>query len=200
MKGIFIVLDGPDATGTSTHAALLARRLEAAGQLVLLTAEPTGGPVGRRIREFLKMRPSTGAVTDPLELQMLFTEDRAWHVKNVIEPALAEGKTVICDRYSPSTIIYAEAQGLDSMELKELNNKFLRPTCTIFTLPPVEIALTRLAKRASKEVFERDDFQRKIHAGYTAFATADPSIHVIDTSGAKEETSEKIWGIVRAFL
>lgn len=195
MQGIFIVLDGPDATGTSTHAALLAERLQKEGYPVLLTSEPTNGPMGARIREYLKN--GTG---DPMTLQRLFTADRAWHVEHVIEPALGNGKCVVCDRYSPSTIIYAEAQGLDSTKLKKLNNKFPRPDCLLFTLPSLNIALGRLAKRTSKEVFEREDFQRKVHAGYAAFAAADPSIHVIDTAGPKEETAEKIWSIVSVLL
>ena len=195
MPGTFIVLDGPDATGTSTHARLLAERLHSEGHDVLLTSEPTDGPVGKQIRQYL----STGEA-DPLELQMLFTEDRAWHVEHVIAPALAEGKIVICDRYSPSTIVYAGAQGLPSSQITLLNTKFVQPDCTIFTLPPLEVAMRRLAKRAQKEIFEREEFQQKIHEGYLAYAKANPGVRVVDTSGEKTEVAEQIWGIVKSIL
>lgn len=192
MPGFFIVLDGPDASGTSTHSELLAERLRAEGRDVVLTREPTDGPIGKQIREFL----TTGSA-DPMELQLLFTSDRAWHVKNVIEPALKDGKVIVCDRYWHSTIIYAEAQDLDSAELKKMNNNFIQPDIVIFTLPPVEVSLARLGKRPSKEVFEREDLQRNIHDGYETMATGDSSIQVIDTSGEKEVASNQIWTIVK---
>lgn len=192
---LFIVLDGPDATGTTTHAKLLAEGLEKKGHNVLLTSEPTDGPVGKKIRDYLK----SGAI-DPLKLQMLFTSDREWHVKNVIEPALAEGKTVICDRYWHSTIVYAEAQDIDSTELKKINMKFIQPDCVFFTLPPIGISLTRMAKREEKEVFEREELQRTIHDGYRRMAIENPGIHVIDTSRTKKGVSAKIAEIVEACL
>lgn len=195
MRGIFIVLDGPDASGTTTHAKLLANRLKASGRAVLLTAEPTDGPLGKEIRAALKNGKS-----DPMALQQLFTCDRAWHAENVIEPAVDNGKIVVCDRYWYSTIVYAEAQGLDASELKKLNRKFIQPSCVIFTLPPPDVAIGRLGKRHSREVFERADIQRKIHAGYTAMARGDPSIHVVDTSGPVETVGGEIWMAARATM
>lgn len=192
---LFLVLDGPDASGTSTHAAFLAERLRKEGHDVLLTSEPTDGPLGKEIREYLK----NGKI-DAMELQLLFTKDRAWHVEHVVAPALKAGKTVICDRYWSSTIVYAEAQGLDATELKILNNKFIQPDVTIFTLPPIEISLQRLAKRASTEIFEQEDVQRKIHQGYERIARGDPRIIVIDTSGEKDAVAQEIWRHVRATL
>ncbi len=202
MTPLFIVLDGPDASGTSTHAELLAERLRSEGHEVLLTAEPTDGPMGKKIRDFLRA-PQAGMPAlqlDPMELQLLFTADREWHVKNVIAPALNAGKIVICDRYWHSTIIYAEAHGLDSTKLKKMNNKFIQPDVVIFTLPPVEVSLERLRERASTEIFEREDIQRKIHDGYENMAKEDPSIAVIDTSGEKEAVGKKVWDIVQQAL
>lgn len=191
----FIVLDGPDASGTSTHAALLAERLKKEGHDVLLTSEPTDGPIGMNIREFLK----TGNI-EPMELQLLFTKDRAWHVANIIEPALKAGKIVICDRYIPSTFIYAAAQGLDFSELKKMNNKFIQPDCTIFTLPPLEVSLQRMGKRGNAEIFETTALQRNIYQGYADMAKENRSIRVIDTSAGKGEVSEKIWTLATATL
>ncbi|MBI2636359.1 dTMP kinase [Candidatus Peregrinibacteria bacterium] len=195
MRGIFIVLDGPDASGTTTHAKLLADRLKASGRAVLLTAEPTDGPLGNEIRAALKNGKS-----DPMVLQHLFTRDRAWHVDNVIEPALKNGKIVVCDRYWYSTIVYAEAQGLDVSELKKLNRKFIQPSCVIFTLPPLDVAIGRLEKRRFREMFEDAELQRKVHARYAMFARGDQSIHVIDTSNAVETAAGEIWKVARATI
>lgn len=195
MRGIFIVLDGPDASGTTTHAKLLADRLEAAGCPVFLTAEPTDGPLGKEIRDSLK-----SGRTDPMALQLLFTADRAWHVENVIEPAIKSGRIVVCDRYWYSTIVYAEAQGLKVDELKNMNRKFIQPSCVIFTLPLPEVAIERLGKRHSREVFEDAKLQRKIHARYAMLAHGDPSIHVIDTAGPMEAAAGKIWKVARATM
>lgn len=198
MPGLFIVLDGPDASGTSTQTKLLVERLQKEGHEVMQTAEPTDGPAGKHIREFLKPQASLPAAQpDPMELQLLFTKDRAWHVEHVIEPALKEGKIVVCDRYWHSTIIYADSQGLDVTELKKLNNNFIQPDVVFFTLPPIEVSLKRLEKRASSEIFEREDLQRKIHNGYEEMAAKNPQIHVIDTAGEKEETGNQIWNIVK---
>lgn len=188
----FIVLDGPDGSGTTTHAKFLFERLQKEGHDVLLTAEPTtDGPVGKQIREQL----SKGNM-DPMALQMLFTTDRAWHVQEVIEPALAQDKTVVCDRYWYSTIVYAEAQGLDSASLLQLNEKFLQPTIAIFTMPPIDVSLQRVLKRASKEIFEKEDLQRKIYAGYEKIAAARPEVVSVDTSAEKAATADRIWNAV----
>jgi dTMP kinase len=225
MPALFIVLDGPDASGTTTHAHLLAERLKQEGHDVVLTSEPTDGPVGKQIREFL-----SNGEADPMELQLLFTSDRAWHVKNVIEPALKAGNIVVCDRYIYSTIIYAEAQGLPSAELQNLNKNFIQPNVTILTLPPIEISLQRIKKRADKDIFEREDFQQKVHLGYQKianfyqidnsvetfirwrypltrifsfyrhFAKKIPQLYRVDTSGSKDAAAEKIWGIVHSHL
>lgn len=195
---LFLVLDGPDASGTSTHAALLAQRLRKEGYEVVLTSEPTDGPVGKQIREFLKTQASLPADRpDPMELQLLFTQDRSWHVEHVIAPALKAGKTVICDRYWHSTIVYAQAQGLDATELKKLNNKFIQPDVVIFTLPPLSVSLERMGQRSEREFFEREDLQRTIHEGYARMAKENPSIRVIDTSASKEEVAEEIWKSVQ---
>ncbi len=195
MTPLFIVLDGPDATGTTTHAEFLAQRLEKEGRPVMLTSEPTNGPIGRRIREYL----SSGEA-DPLELQMLFTQDRAWHVENVIRPALEAGNTIVCDRYWYSTVVYAEAQDLDATEIRRLNAKFIRPSAVIFTMPPFEVSLKRIQKRVNREIFEREDLQRKVHAGYARMAQEDPQIRTVDTSGTKEAAAETIWKIIEPLL
>ena len=187
----FIVLDGPDASGTSTHAGLLAERLKAEGHDVLLTSEPTGGPIGKKIREYLK----TGAI-EAMELQMLFTQDRAWHVDQVITPALKDGKTVVCDRYWYSTIIYAHAQDLNIEQLKELNNSFIQPDAVFFTLPPLSVSLERMRRRGNREIFEREELQERIYEGYLRMAQEHPNIQIIDTSRDRNAVADELWSLV----
>ncbi len=186
--GAFIVLDGPDGTGTTTHSALLAERLTTRGRKVLLTREPTDGPIGTSIREFL-----TGK-TDltPSALQLLFCADRSWHVEHVIEPAIKKGIIVICDRYVPSTLVYAAAQKLDVAWLTTVNAAFRSPDCVIFTLPPAGVGIKRISSRKDKELFETRDFQERIHEGYLRMAKENTDIRVVDTSGEKEAVADAI--------
>ena len=193
MKGRFIVLEGPDGSGTTLHSRLLAERLQKEGVPVLVTAEPTDGPIGRFIRMLLKGEERVPSSA----LQLLFTADRAWHVENVIRPALAEGKTVISDRYAPSTIAYGMALGLDQDWLKNLNKEFIQPDREIFALPPLAVCLERLGRREERDILEQENLQEKIHAAYAALAKEDRSIAVIDTSGAKEDVAEQILSAVR---
>lgn len=196
MKGVFIVLEGPDGAGTTTQATLLAERLKKEGCDVLLTAEPTDGPIGKWIR--LQLKDNTGLT--PLSLQLLFCADRAWHIEYVIQPALEQGKIVVCDRYAPSTIVYAEAQEMETDMLVTLNNSFLQPDLQIFTLPPLEVSFERLQLRAEKEFFEARDLQSKIHDGYTRMATEDKSIAVVDTSQEKEASAQHVYDAAKRVL
>jgi dTMP kinase len=189
MRGRFIVIEGPDGAGTTFHAKLLAERLIANGQNVVLTAEPTDGPIGTFIRSVLKGHTSVPSSS----LQLLFVADRAWHVETVILPALEAGKTVISDRYEASTIAYGISLGLDEQWLKDLNKNFIRPDVQILALPPISICLKRLSERHDRDILEEAKLQEKIHAAYAALAKSDPSIHVIDTSVDKEEAAAKIW-------
>lgn len=184
----FIVLDGPDATGTSTHCRFLAERLTAQGKEVLLTAEPTDGPMGVQIRQILNEKEKL----EPMALQMLFCADRAWHVEHVIAPALKAGKTIVCDRYWHSTIVYAAAQDLPTSELLKLNMTFPQPDVTIFTLPPIEVALKRMQKRSASDLFEKETFQRRLHEEYKKLAAQHPSITIVDTSGEKTAVADII--------
>ncbi len=191
-----IVLDGPDATGTSTQCGFLAERLRAQGFLVIQTAEPTSGPVGTEIRTMLR----GGANVSPLELQLLFCKDRTWHVEHVLQPALDAGNVIICDRYWHSTIVYAAAQGLPTDELQRINDAFPQPAITFFTLPPFAVAMQRMQKRSEKDVFEKEDFQRRIHDEYWKLSRTGQNIHVIDTSGDKQVTASEIERLAKTVI
>ncbi|PIQ76655.1 dTMP kinase [Candidatus Peregrinibacteria bacterium CG10_big_fil_rev_8_21_14_0_10_49_24] len=192
MKGIFIVLEGPDGSGTTKHTQLLAERMRREKYDVLLTAEPTEGAIGKEIRSLLHSQSMPPAEA----VQLLFCADRAQHVQEVIEPALRSGKAVICDRYSLSTIIYGAATGVSAQWLKAVNKAFPEPDLTIITLPPADVCMERIRKRAVQDQFETELFQRRIYEGYKAVES--PTALFVDTSGEKEEVAEYIWQQVHA--
>ncbi len=193
MKGTFIVLEGPDGAGTTLHSELLADALTKEGRDVLLTAEPTSGSIGSFIRSALK-ESVTPLSADAL--QLLFCADRADHLATVILPALEEGKTVVCDRYIPSTLLYGQESGCSRDWLEYLNKNFVREDHLIIALPPVEVLHERIARRSEHDAFEKREFVEKIHKAYATFAK-ETGAAVIDTSGEKEMTAQHILSLVR---
>ncbi len=178
MPGRFIVIEGPDGAGTTTHSKLLADTLNNNGHDVLLTAEPTDRIIGKFIREQLAQKSIPSAAA----LQLLFCADRAAHIDLEIRPALAAGKTVICDRYAMSTLVYGEALGLDAEWLRTINAPFPKPDVLIVALPGIETCLQRLGNRSETDVFEKEQFQRTVYSLYEKATRSDVSAHVVDTS------------------
>lgn len=192
VQPLFIVLDGPDGSGTTKQCQLLVENLQREGCDSLATVEPTNGLIGRWIRTILRQ----GNTIDPAALQLLFCADRAEHQKK-IRDALREGKTVVCDRYSTSTIAYGEALGLDVIWFEEINKQFIKPDLLFFTLPSLSVCKERVAKRMQKDSLEDDDLQNKVYRAYEKLAKADRSIHLIDTSKSKEENAKDVLEIVK---
>ena len=184
MSGHFIVFEGPDGSGTTKHSAMLADRLRSRGDIVLLTAEPTESSMGQEIRDILHRE----SMPSPDAVQLLFCADRADHVATLITPALKAGKTVVCDRYTLSTIVYGTAQGVDADWLTEVNAIFPKPDLTFITLPPFEVCMERISRRSAKDQFEMENFQRRVYQEYQS--VEDPSIVFIDTSGKKEDVAD----------
>ena len=186
-----IVLEGSDGAGTTRHSKLLADRLIKEGHDVVLTAEPTDGPIGKQIRSMLHAT----SMPDPKTVQLLFCADRADHVAHVIAPALAEGKTVITDRYALSTIVYGTAQGLDKAWLETINAVFPKPDVTFLLLPPYEVCAERVGRRVVKDQFEVSAFQKRVYAEYESSRSSE--MHMIDTSGKSEDVAEEIFRALR---
>lgn len=186
----FIVLEGPDGSGTTTHAALLAERLRRDGSEVLLTAEPTNGPVGK----FLRTALSVGGMPADA-LQLLFSADRAWHVEAEIGPALKRGATVISDRYALSTIAYGKALGLEEQWLSSLGIRFVQPDMQIILLPPSSVCMNRWKRRSKLDILEKEPFQHDVHEQYRLLAKQH-GMRVVDTSGDKDDVADRIYAIV----
>ncbi len=194
MRGTFIVLEGPDGSGTTLHSAFLADRIRAEGGDVLVTAEPTDGPIGANIRALLH----GSGMPAPDATQLLFCADRAEHVATVILPALELGTTVISDRYALSTIVYGTALGLDEAWLRAVNSRFPKPDITIITLPPFAVCMERMGKRTARDQYEQQAFQQKVHTLYASLR--EPQCFSVDTSQSKEASAQEVWRLVSPLL
>ncbi|MBT3293039.1 dTMP kinase [Candidatus Peregrinibacteria bacterium] len=185
-KGKFIVLEGPDGSGTTLHSRLLSEYLESIGKEVVLTREPTDRPIGSMIRTMLKDRKEI----EPSTLQLLFCADRSDHVENIVLPALEQSKIVISDRYTLSTIIYGTTLGLNRDWLKSVNSIFPVPDLTLIALPPLSVCLERINRRENQDPLETNTIQESVHSGYSNINNQ--NTFTVDTTGGKEEVSQMI--------
>lgn len=178
-QGLFITVEGIDGCGKSTQAALLARALELAGHDVLRLREPGGVAISEKIRAIL-LDPANDEMGDVCEL-LLYEAARAQLVHQVIAPALAAGRTVVCDRFYDSTTAYqAFADGLDLAVVRQANALAVgdcRPDLTfVFDLPVEEALLRRFGRGEAADRLELKgvDFQRKVATGFRAVAAEEP--------------------------
>ena len=178
-KGIFITFEGPEGSGKSTQLRLLAEWLKSRGVPVLVTGEPGGSHLGKKLRHLLlhsRVKPCSEA-----EL-FLFLADRADHVSAILRPALERGWVVLCDRYIDSTLAYqGGGRGLPMARLKRLNREAtggLRPDVTFLLDLPVETGLARAGKRSNGKVdrMEREElvFHRAVRSVFLRLAKQEP--------------------------
>ena len=139
-RGILIVFEGTDGTGKSTQLALLAEYLQSRNYPIVMTREPTSGPYGQKIRQLYVNRDACS----PREELDLFLADRKEHVETLINPALARGQIVLCDRYFLSTVAYQGALGFDVDEIMSLNSFATTPDIALLFHIPLEVALQRI--------------------------------------------------------
>jgi dTMP kinase len=208
MRGRFITFEGGEGTGKSTQAAMLALRLEALGLGVLLTREPGGSPGAEIIRHVLL----SGAAKPlgPDAEAMLFAAAREDHVRCAIEPALAAGKWVVCDRFADSTRVYQGALGaVDERLIKGLERVSigdLAPDLTLILDTPVEVTMERIGLRrgnAKPDRFEGEslEFHTKLRDAFRALAEAEPQrCVVVNTNAPRQQVAKQIWDIVQARL
>jgi dTMP kinase len=208
MRGKFITFEGGEGAGKSTQAALLARRLQALGIGVLLTREPGGSPGAEIIRHVLL----SGAAKPlgPEAEAMLFAAARTDHVRCAIEPALARGEWVVCDRFADSTRVYQGTLGqVDQKFIRALERVSigdLTPDLTLILDLSVEAGFERLARRrgnAEPDRFEAEnvEFHEKLRQAYLALGAAEPQRCVIvDANTGEDDVAEQIWGLVRSRL
>lgn len=191
-RGLFITFEGIDGCGKSTQARLIAAALEAAGHDVLRLREPGGVKISEQIRAIL-LDPANAEMGDVCEL-LLYEAARAQLVHQVIRPALAAGKTVVCDRFCDSTTAYqAFADGLDRNMVSQANELAVdgcRPDLTFVFDLPVEDALRRRSGREAEDRLELKglEFQERVAAGFRAVAADEPDrVKLIDAGGSIAE-------------
>lgn len=196
---MFITFEGIDGAGKTTQIEYLQARLEALGIKVLVTREPGATALGKEVRQIVLH--STDPIAPMAEL-FLYEADRAQHVSTVIQPALAEGMWVLCDRFTDSTVAYqGYGRGLDLEQLKKLNQlatQGLLPEKTVWLDGPVEALLARAKGRvdAKYDRFESQQlsFFEKLRQGYTDLAAAEPERFIrLDALQAAEIISEQLW-------
>jgi dTMP kinase len=201
--GLFITFEGGEGCGKSTHSRLLLKKLEQRNVPAVLTHEPGGTPLGNELRNLLKKRRGS-PISHQAEL-FLLAASRAQLVAEVIRPALEEGKVVICDRFTQSTMVYqGYGRGLDFTAIKMVNNMatgHLNPDLIILLDISPEQGLAR--KRSLKDRFELEDlsFHRRVREGYLKMAAVEPDRWLtIDASLPRAKVSEIIWDRVSRLL
>jgi dTMP kinase len=193
--GLFITFEGGEGCGKSTQSKLLLKKLQQENIPVVLTHEPGGTALGNELRKTLKQQRDY-PVSPQAEL-FLLAASRAQLVAEVIRPALEEGKVVLCDRFTHSTMVYqGYGRGLDFTAIKMVNNmatRNLNPDLIILLDISPEQGLAR--KQSLKDRFELEDlsFHRRVREGYLKMAAAEPDRWlVIDASLSKARVAEII--------
>jgi len=201
--GLFITFEGGEGCGKSTQSRLLLKKLEQQNVPVVLTHEPGGTALGNELRKALKRKQ--GSSISPQAELFLLAASRAQLVAELIRPALQEGKVVLCDRFTHSTMVYqGYGRGLDFTAIKLVNNmatRYLNPDLIILLDISPEQGLAR--KQSLKDRFELEDlsFHRRVKEGYVKMAAAEPDRWlVIDASLPKGKIAEIIWDRVSRLL
>lgn len=204
----FITFEGGDGSGKTTQLKALESHLRARGRSCLSTREPGGTSLGELIRQVL-LEVGKQPITSPTEL-FLYLADRAQHIHEVIIPALEQGKIVLCDRHTDSTLAYqGYGRGIDLGLLRSLNHiasQGIKPDLTLLFDCPVEIGLSRTAQRQSQTAsgrnedrFEREkiEFHERVRAGFLELARAEPDrFRIIDAARSAEEVGQEIKNII----
>lgn len=177
-KGLFITLEGTEGAGKTTALAVLQDWFEAQGRVVCATREPGGTPLAEELRDLLKT-PRAEPVAAHTELLLMFAA-RAQHVEQVIQPALARGEVVLCDRFTDSSLAYqGYARGVALEKITQLAD-MVHPDCwpdrTFWLDLPVAQGLARAAGRGRFDRFEQEKvaFFEQVRAGFAAIAAQQP--------------------------
>lgn len=209
----FVTFEGGDGAGKTTQIRTLESYLISQGKRCLVTREPGGTELGTMLRRVLL--DAGGTPIAPASELFLYLADRAQHVREVIIPAVAAGKIVLCDRFTDSTLAYqGYGRGLDLELLRQFNrvaDDGMRPDLTLLLDCPVAIGLGRTASRLAQsqvnspmeDRFERErlQFHEKVRAGFVALARQEPArIRVIDAAQPPVNVSLAIRKIVDEVL
>lgn len=206
-RGRLITFEGPEGAGKSTQAAMLIAKLEARGLEIIYTREPGGTKLGEAIRGVLQYN-AAGEDPCPESEVLLFEASRAQLVRQVIQPALARGAWVICDRFADSTTAYQGFGRGFPVELMEIINRFAIgeavPDMTILLDVNVTLGMQRCAKRQVGKQLQYDriesealDFHEKVRQGYLELARRFPArFRKVDAMRHAEPIADDVWKLV----
>ena len=197
-NGLFITFEGGDGCGKTTQIELLNKYLKNKGFDTLLTREPGAKGLGVKLREILLNYD--GEVSPQCE-SFLFLADRAQHIDCIIKPALKEGKIILCDRHTDSTVAYqGYGRGLDIEEIKTLNNIAtggLKPDLTIVLDVDVETSMQRVGKEKDRMESAGIEFFERVRNGFLKIAEQEPKrVKVISSSDTVENIHKQIVDLV----
>jgi dTMP kinase len=193
-RPVLVALEGGEGAGKSTQAARLAERLDA-----VLTLEPGGTALGEAVRRLL-LDPGGGPVDARTEA-LLFAADRAAHVAQVIEPALAAGRSVVSDRYVESSLAYqAFGRGLPLEEVRALSafatGGRWADVVVVLDVDPA-VGAERRGRPPDRMEAQGAAFHARVRAGFAELAAAEPDrIAVVDASGEVDEVARRVWAAV----
>ena len=195
--GFFITFEGIEGCGKTTQINHLTAYLKEKSLPFLLTREPGGTAIGDRIRQILLS--SENSRMEPVTEFFLYVAARAQHISQVVLPALTDGKTVLCDRFTDATVAYqGNGRGLNPGWIEEIHDRFLnglKPDLTFLLDLPVEEGLRRAWKRMENQTVKEDRFEkealafhRRVREGYLLLARKEPN-RIIVLDGLKDESS-----------
>ena len=205
MSGRFITIEGQDGAGKSTNLEVIKHRLEHAGISVRVTREPGGTKLGEALRGLL-LDDKDNLVGDMAELLIMFAA-RAQHLKEVIEPALARGEWVLCDRFTDAT--YAYQGGGRKMKtdvigaLERIVQGQRRPDLTLLLDLPVEISAQRAGDRSAPDRFEvqAQQFKERVRKAYLGLAEQHAErIQVVDASRSLSEVNQSVANLIDDYI
>lgn len=201
-KGLFITFEGADGCGKTTQIELLSNYLKTNGYDVVLTREPGGKGLGEKIREILLNYE--GPVSDRCE-SFLFLADRAQNIDMIVNPAINEGKIVLCDRHTDSSVAYqGYGRGLDIDRINRLNDiatNGRKPDLTFVFDIDVETSMMRVGKEKDRMESAGIDFHNRVRNGYLELAKKEPKrIVVIDASQSIENIHSAVTDKIKSIL
>ncbi len=204
-QGLFITLEGGEGVGKTTNLSFIQQQLQEQGFDVVLTREPGGTQLAEKIRQLL-LDSRQETVSEQAELLMMFAA-RAQHIEQLIRPALAEGKCVLCDRFTDATYAYqGGGRGMDMQTIawleKTVQNE-LRPDLTFLLDAPIEVGMQRANKRGTLDRFETEhlDFFRRVRACYLQRAEKYPQlIKVVNADQSLEQVQQEIKALIQQLI
>jgi dTMP kinase len=196
-RGLFITIEGGEGVGKSTNIAFLEQTLIKRGIDVVVTREPGGTQLGEEIRSLL-LKIRQDEISPMAELLMIFAA-RAQHILQIIEPALSQGRWVLCDRFTDATYAYqCGGRGIDVDSVGRLENlvqNALRPDSTILLDAPVTVGMSRAIDRGALDRIELETtefFQRVREAYLQRAAVSDGRMHILNVARPLEDVQREL--------